>query len=132
MNSDLTMRPGATLILTNNMVEASDLSETLEGCGLGPIHISRVPPMEDGACENVQEEDALLVGYRLVVFGLDASTALARLFLSTLSAHQTHLILIDESPDVDLGTPRAVLTRPFSSLDVEHALRLIGLLKKDA
>lgn len=127
MESDPILAGARTLIITRNMVEASDLSEAVEDFGLGPVGVWRALPAERApAQESGSLLDGMPAGCEIVIFGLETAEDLARAFFSGLHARQIKLILIDGRGDVEAGHFSAFLMRPFSSTDVEHALRRLG------
>lgn len=110
----------ATLIVTDNFVEAVDLTEQMGNLGVGPVSIFRT------AAELHEAIRAPGAIPWLVIFGIDTAakgTADAWEAVTRLGCRVVGIDIETESPSLpNLGR----LRRPFSSEDVEILLKRLG------
>lgn len=118
--SDTPLTSYTILILTNNLLEAADLTEEVEQRGLGNAIILRT------AAEAVQYLSQRSAPPRLVIFGVDTRTDEATQALSQLEQTSSRVLFIDGHRETRSRPNSAGLLRPYTSEDVDAALRLLG------
>ena len=110
-----------TLIVSNNMVEADDLTEMLTSQGFGPVLHTR----------DLDDAKSLLTGsqssIRLLMFGLSLHVHEAQEFLATVDVSGKSLLVIDGPLEYAEKKGAGVLLRPYSTADVMAALKVLGL-----
>lgn len=110
-----------TLIVSNNMIEADDLTEMLTSQGLGPVvHARGVDEAQDALA---QASDSL----QLLMFGLSLHVPEAQQFLKGLDTAGRSLLVIDGPVDYSDREGAGILQRPYSTDDVLSALSRLGL-----
>lgn len=110
-----------TLIVSNNVVEADDLTEMLTSQGLGPVVHTR--DLEDAKSVLSKSADSL----DLLLFGLSLHVREATEFLLSVDVSETSLVVIDGPLEFCEKEGAGVLLRPFSTSDVLAALKQLGL-----
>lgn len=109
------------LIVSNNVVEADDLTEMLTEQGLAPvIHVRDV----EGAQAVLEQHRATL---RLVMCGLLMHETEVSSFVQAQERSAWSLVLIDPPAAQNGREGINVLLRPFSTADVMAALFRLGL-----
>ncbi|WP_439121351.1 hypothetical protein [Marivita sp.] len=118
--TELTTSAPKTLIISNNMVEADDLTEILTGQGLGPVvHVRGVADAHDALTQSGEH-------LRLMLFGLSMHRHDVADFPTKYDASTCPLILIDGPSELSDRAGAGVLLRPYSTDDVLAALARLG------
>ncbi|MCR9108873.1 hypothetical protein [Marivita sp. XM-24bin2] len=109
------------LIVSNNVIEADDLTEMLTEQGLDPVvHVRDV----EGAQAVLEQRSANL---RLVICGLSMHETDACSFVQEQMKSTWSLLLIDPPDAQDGQEGCGVLLRPFSTADMMAVLLRMGL-----
>jgi hypothetical protein len=110
-----------TLIVSDNVVEAEDLTEMLAERGLGPVAHAR-------DIQGAQDVFASTSGsLQLMIFGLSLHKPDAKGFLETMASERKPLVVIDGQKGAVELNGAGILLRPFSTSDVMAALKHVGL-----
>ncbi|SHG79025.1 hypothetical protein [Marivita hallyeonensis] len=112
----------AVLILTENQLEAADLAEHLHGLDLGRTLIIRSPK----DVERILSESRFQISF--AVFGFSTDEAAAHQALSRVKAFGCPILFIDTPEEFAVGDQSKVVMRPYSSVDIDHALSALGAL----
>lgn len=110
-----------TLIVSNNMIEADDLTEMLTDQGLGPVMHAR--DLNDASRVLTEAGDNL----RLMMCGLSLHLHEVNEFLAEIDLPGMSLVVIDGPEEFSEREGAGVLLRPFSTRDVMAALSRLGL-----
>ena len=118
---ELTTSAPRTLIISNNMVEADDLTEMLTGLGLGPVlHARDVMDATGIVARSGQSLRLMMCGLSLHLHGVAE-------FLASVDRSSLSLVVIDGPAEFSQGDGAGLLFRPFSTRDVMAALARLGL-----
>jgi hypothetical protein len=107
------------LLLTNNLLEAADLTEQIEQRGIGNVVILR------SAADALHCFDQQGCAPTLIIFGLPCETEQSRDVLARARQNGCRILLID-GPICPSSSPG--LMRPYTSSDVDLAFRRLGVL----
>lgn len=110
-----------TLIVSDNVIEAEDLTEMLSERGLGPVaHVRDI--------ESAQTVfDTTDTSIHLLIFGLSLHKPEAQGFLRAVATRKKPLLVIDGRKESQELKGAGIVLRPFSTSDVMAALKQIGL-----
>lgn len=112
----------AILILTDNLLEAADLTEQIEQRKLGRVVVLRTLS-EAALYLNGSSEPPVLV-----IFGLDRRTDDSAATVALLTERGCRILFIDGGAEDRSATLVATgMLRPYTSADVDAALRRLGL-----
>ncbi|MFA8384672.1 MAG: hypothetical protein ACEPO2_03560 [Pelagibaca sp.] len=110
-----------TLIVSNNVIEADDLTEMLTDQGLGPVLHAR--DLDDASKVLTEAGNNL----KLVMCGLSLHLHEVNEFLAEINLPGLSLVVIDGPAEFSEREGAGVLLRPFSTRDVMAALSRLGL-----
>jgi hypothetical protein len=119
--TELAKKAPRALIVSNNVVEADDLTELLTGQGLGPVRHAR--DIDNARKVLAEAGDEL----RLMMCGLSLHLHEVKEFLDTLKMPDLALLVIDGPAQFLEREGAGVVQRPFSTSDVLVALERLGL-----
>ncbi|WP_292284839.1 hypothetical protein [Marivita sp.] len=112
-----------TLLVTENMVEAEDLIETLTLQGMGPVlHVRHL----DEAKHALDEDNRHL---EMIIFGLSQQVPGTEAFIQAIDTLSVPLLWIDGSADVAARHRSAAVLRPFSTKEISNALTQLGVTR---
>lgn len=112
-----------TLLVTENMIEAEDLIETLTLQGMGPVlHVRHLG----------EAKDALSLDHRhfeMIIFGLSQHVPGTEAFIQAIDTSSVPLLWIDGDADVAAKQGLAAVLRPFSTREISNALTQLGVAR---
>lgn len=108
------------MILSNNLIEVTDLVETLDDLGLGPATVFRSHPRGEDLFAGAPQTPGL------VIFGLSLDGArMADILAQCMDVGTPAIVLDGLGRGADL---LANIPRPFTTAHITEALRALGIL----